>query len=287
MSKKFICPRCHYDTYTKCNIIKHLSIEKECHTDFSTISRSDALKDYKRAERKLERIKCDWCDKEVSKASLSRHRKTCSNKPLDIQGVQQQNSINIFSTLNTLTQSIQQLTEVIIANNIIPTKRNNIIQHITTNIQNVNANVTINNYGNEDTSHLTPEFLSHCLLNPTKGIYNLIDTIHYNPDVPSNHNILHKSVRNNTVQKYIGAQWIECDASNTLDELIRKGYRILNAHFLSHFANDPELHDDEIKARSLERFRFLGDKTCNDYHSVKRELRCLIKDKTMYVIASP
>ncbi len=154
-------------------------------------------------------------------------------------------------------------------------------------VQYNNIQVNLNNFGQENISHLTHDFLSHCLMNPSKGFPSLIENIHYHKDVPENRNIRCKSLKQNIFEKYIDSEWRSCDASNTLDELIRKGYRILNTHYTQHFMNDPEFMDNEMKQRAMERFRFLSDKTCNDYFSVKRELRLLIKDKTMYLIASP
>lgn len=152
---------------------------------------------------------------------------------------------------------------------------------------NNNINISLNSFGQETLTHLTHDFLSHCLLNPSKGFTSLIETIHYNNDVPENRNIRCKSLKRNVFEKYIDSEWRSCDASNTLDELIRKGYRILNTHYTQHFMNDPDLMEDELKQRAYERFRFLCDKTCNDYFSVKRDIRLLIKDKTMYLIAPP
>jgi hypothetical protein len=156
---------------------------------------------------------------------------------------------------------------------------------IITNTNNININ--LNSFGQETLTHLTHDFLSHCLLNPSKGFTSLIENIHYNNDVPENRNIRCKSLKRNVFEKYIDSEWRSCDASNTLDELIRKGYRILNTHYTQHFMNDPDLIEDELKQRAYERFRFLCDKTCNDYFSVKRDIRLLIKDKTLYLIAPP
>jgi hypothetical protein len=159
--------------------------------------------------------------------------------------------------------------------------------HINGMMQYNNIQVNLNNFGQESTSHLTHDFLSHCLMNPSKGFPSLIENIHYHKDAPENMNIRCKSLKQNIFEKYIDSEWRSCDASNTLDELIRKGYRILNTHYIQHFMNDPEFMDNEMKQRALEKFRFLSDKNCTDYFSVKRELRLLIKDKTAYLIAPP
>ena len=124
-------------------------------------------------------------------------------------------------------------------------------------------------------------------MNPKKGMSSLIENIHYNKDYPENQNIRCKSLKQNIFEKYVDAEWRVCDASNTLDELINKGYRILNSHYVEHFMNDPTVYDNEMKQRALERFRFLGDTTSQDYHAVKRDLRLLVKDRTVYLLESP
>jgi hypothetical protein len=163
------------------------------------------------------------------------------------------------------------------------TNNNNIVN--THNTNNITQN--INNFGNETTSHLSHEFLEHCLRNPKKGMSKLIENIHYNPDIPENHNLRCRSLKQNTFEKLVDEEWRICDASNTLDELIRKGYRILNTHYAENVQSDPTFFDDEDRVQMYERFRFLSDTSCNDYFAVKRDLRLLVKDRTMYLLASP
>jgi hypothetical protein len=158
----------------------------------------------------------------------------------------------------------------------------------TTNILNQqNINITINNFGEESTQHLTPEFLRNCILNPTREFKNLITEIHYNPDVPENHNLRFKSSKRNTFEKFITLGWQECDATNTLDELIRKGYRVLNAHYMAHVMNDPHIQESETTMRMYERFRILSDQQSLEYNAVKRDLRVLVKDRTAFVLVAP
>jgi hypothetical protein len=188
--------------------------------------------------------------------------------------------------LNAINDKLDMLSKAMHVQNITinTTNNNNII-----NTQNTTNNITqtINNFGNETTSHLSPEFLEHCLRNPKKGMSKLIENIHYNPDVPENHNLRCRSLKQNTFEKLVDAEWRICDASNTLDELIRKGYRILNAHYAENVQSDPSFFDDEDKVRMYEHFRFLSDTSCNDYYAVKRDLRLLIKDRTVYLLVSP
>jgi hypothetical protein len=156
--------------------------------------------------------------------------------------------------------------------------------NVTINNNNLQINVSINNYGEEDTSYITPELLSYCIKNPKKGMTSLIESIHFNPEHTDNHNIRCKSLKDNVFEKCIGNEWRLCDASNTLDELIRKGYKILNSHYTENIMPGILAQDDERTMHMYERFRFLSDTTCNDYYAIKRDLRLLVKDRTMYLL---
>lgn len=287
--KKIQCARCGYSTDRKSNLMNHLNKKIACKVKLQDISIADLIKQIdEKHTGKLETVLCEFCNIQVTKANYSRHKKSCKDKPdepvnIDITTLKEQLTEEITKKvreelqLDFQTQLQQYVNQ--------SSNQGTVITNITNNLINVQANITLNTFGNEDVSHLTHDFLSHCLLNPTKGFPSLIDSIHYNTDAPQNHNLRFKSSKKSSFEKYVDTHWIECDASNTLDELIRKGYKILNAHYMEHFMNDPEVLENEIKQRAFERFRFLSDKTCNDYHSMKRELRLIVKDRTMYILA--
>lgn len=272
--KKFICPRCGVECSLKANLTSHLNNKTLCEGKVSNISREDALKLFQR-ERKLPSVSCQYCNKIVSNKSLKRHLTICNKKPIDINNVQIDDDIET-RIVNRVLEEIKDRFTGVIQNNTYQTINNN-----------TTVFVNLKTFGNEDMTHLTNDFLSHCLLNPTKGITQLIENIHYNKDVPENNNIRFKSNKNNTFEKYYESKWIECDASNTLDELIRKGYRVLSKHYADYFIDNPEYYEDNIKRLAIERFRFLADTGSQQYCSVKRDIRLLIKNKTAYVVASP
>lgn len=261
----------------KANITSHLKNKTLCEPKTADISREDALKMFE-TTRKLPIIECQYCKKIVTKKSFTRHLTTCRSKPSSSTEASSSNTVNgdvILEKLNRIEamfSSMQQGGTYNTYNNV---------------VNNTLLNISIKPYGNETMSHLTTEFLSHCLHNPTKGITQLIENIHYNENVPENHNIRFKSKKSNTFEKYTDEQWIECDASNTLDELIRKGYRVLSKHYDENFKGKPEYDDDDLKREAIEMFRFLADTTSIKYCSVKRDIRLLIKNKTFYVIAPP
>jgi len=285
-SKKFTCPRCGLASNLKANICVHLRTKKPCEPKLSDVSRDKVLESLKR-ERKLPTTECEFCNKVISKKALKKHLTICSAKPSTSQDAVSA----LVENVNIDDRDKRLLTAFIdILHKEIGELKQQIGQPNTTNmINNVfnnTINISINSFGNETTTHLTSDFLSHCLLNPTKGITKLIENIHYSADVPENRNIRFKSNKNNTFEKYLDEQWFECDASNTLDELIRKGYRVLNQHYMDNFMDNPDYNDD-MRRLSIEKFRFLADTSCVQYCSVKRDIRLLIKNKTCYVIAPP
>lgn len=281
---EWICHRCHHKTSTKGNLVSHLKRKKPCSTTYEQTSIEDCLK---QLERKTpnKTYTCEQCDASfTTRQAKHKHRTSCKGvveqlsvvvKQDDIQELKAQNVV-LQQQANMLLERLERVEKSVQA------KQPSIV-----NNTQINISVNLNNFGHEDVSHLTPEFLSYCLLNPRKGMASLIETIHYHKDIPNNHNLRCKSLKQNMFEKYVDAEWRTCDASNTLDELIKKGYRIMNAHYTEHFMNDPTIFEDENRQRIYERFRFLSDTTSTDYFAVKRDLRLLVKDKTVYLLASP
>ena len=297
------CKRCGYSATTKASLIRHLMSKNPCEAKHDSTSRQALIEQLQHREYITDTVNCPCCNKLLSKSHLSRHKKVC--KKNTHQNGEAQASFG--SMVQVSTQTIEHLQAEIQAKLQAQfqvqidelrselQKQKDTLQGATSSTTTVVNNTTIthgntyniqlNSFGQENTSYLTPEFLTYCLLNPKKGMSSLIEKIHYNKDYPENHNLRCKSLKNNVFERFVDAQWTLCDASNTLDELIKKGYRILEAHLSETYLSDPEFFDDEHKVEDMQRFRqVLNDKKSNDYHSVKRDLRLLVKDKTMYLL---
>lgn len=295
------CPRCGDAFKRKENLVLHLRRKNECPTKNENTPRATLLKTLTEKKYNDKTYNCEFCGKKFNLSSCkSRHRKTCKKRNdnnLEDSNTSTSNTtdLNTATTNNPASNVSKAEFELMVkkmkemeARLDAYTKAGGTVNNINNGTNyTTNININLNNFGQESTNHLTNEFLSHCIFNPTKGISSLIETIHYNKDIPENHNLRCRSLKQNLFEKFVDSEWRTCDASNTLDELIRKGYRILNSYYTEHLMNDPEINENESKIRALERFRFLGDKTCNDYYAIKRELRVLVKDRTAYVLASP
>lgn len=324
---KWICKRCGHEATTKSNLIRHLHRQTVCDVTKTNITIEAFIEELTKKVYNDKTYDCEFCGTKFnSRSNKSRHKKTCktlkkSSEPIedephvniahvepskvDITQLQEPNLeipqesnimvyINALQAKNKILEDRLEQMERLIASSSIT---NNTNSSINTNNNNNNNNTTVTNnvtinvdkrsFGNEDISYLTTDFLSYCVLNPRKGIASLIENIHFNTEHPSNQNLRCKSFKQNTFEKYVGTEWRICDASNTLDELIKKGYRILNAHYMEHIMNDPNICDDENTQKIYEKFRYLGDNSCMDYFAVKRELRVLVKDRTIFLLASP
>lgn len=230
---------------------------------------------------------CHQCNKVYNHASsLSKHKKTCvPPPPVATKPVNETNEDNLQKQIDKLKKELDELKQAqIVGTGATGTHgASGSTTNITNNNNITNIVINLNNFGNEDLSHITPQLLEFCLLNPKRGITSLIENIHYDENMLCNNNIRHKSSKRQVLEKWVDSTWIECDESNTIDELIRKGYRLLNIHHADNYGSDPNIQDDDMLRKKYEYFRFLSDKQHIDYYAVKRDMRLLIKNKSPYI----
>lgn len=105
----------------------------------------------------------------------------------------------------------------------------------TTNIQN---NIILNNYGNEDISHITDKLKTELLKIPYGAIPKMIKAIHFNDKKPENKNIMLPNKKENLVKVFKDNKWVYKDKNDTITELIDSKYMIIDDHY-------DELHEDE------------------------------------------
>tara|TARA_A100001015_G_C14477958_1_gene514341 strand:- start:101 stop:577 length:477 start_codon:yes stop_codon:yes gene_type:complete len=97
-----------------------------------------------------------------------------------------------------------------------------------TNIQN---NIIINNYGDEDMSHITDKIKNELLKIPYGAIPKLIERVHFNDEKPENKNILLPNKKDNMLKVYHGDKWIYKNKSETIRDLIDSKYMIIDNHY--------------------------------------------------------
>lgn len=104
----------------------------------------------------------------------------------------------------------------------------------TTNINSNNTynnTIIVNNFGYENISYLTPEFIEKCACLLSIGVKTMVKAIHLNKHHPENHNIKVTNIKSPYIPILMNQKWIFKDKKETLRLLIEKTTDILKCHF--------------------------------------------------------
>ena len=274
----FTCERCFEVFASKQNLHKHLTRKFLC-TPLDTNHNIDVsiLKNKLRYKNKTKFI-CQICENSfATKQSLDRHIFKCNES--------KQHS-NIEKELEQCKEHIKSLEDKL--NATISQNDTRYMQTIENNINTIqitnNFQILLNNFGNEKTDHLTNQFLDTCLLGLKTGMKNLLREIHFNPNVPENHNVRSLSKKQNTLEFFSDGSWHPCDKNNTLDQMIRNGYKILFKHFLNNHIDTNSQEQQQRNEHINEYLTNLLRKEGNSYYELRRDLYMLILDGNFYII---
>ncbi len=102
---------------------------------------------------------------------------------------------------------------------------NNTITNNNTTTNNT-TNITVNNYGQEDTSYIPHDVLGRRLLAKTKGVIDTIKDLHLHDDHPENHNIYMLSSRRDVFEVFQDGAWQPQAGTALIDDLLFRGYRL-------------------------------------------------------------
>ena len=94
----------------------------------------------------------------------------------------------------------------------------------TYNIEQQNNQINLNNFGNEDVSHLTDKFMNRILSIPYVGVQKLIEKVHFNKKKPENKNIALTNKKEKMIKIYKNNKWKYKNREEILDELINTNY---------------------------------------------------------------
>lgn len=300
----FKCKRCGFDSQHKHVLKRHLlrknvcAVSPECGGE--DIDVNDLLQELEpEIDENVQSYKCEFCDKRFKHLSnKSAHKKTCAAKrSIEKQVVNSEET----RTVNKAAAFLQEAGAQNVLGDLVGLAGDNgvainLLQKICTLLetqQNTpttqviatqnNIQINLNNFGNESLQHVKQDssFLTDCLLNCNNGIKQLLQKIHFDKEAPMNNNIRVLSRKQNLLERFEDGIWKPCDKNNTLDDMIRRGYRILYQHFLDN------LLSDEIKEREdflTDYFIKLGSRSNNIYYQLRRDVFVMILDNTLYVV---
>lgn len=237
------CELCNFETKIKPHFNRHIGTAKhkkkylnsQSHENESLKKKTDDTDESKeieyvsdvvilKKEKKKEIFKCEMCGRELStKGHLARHiRSHCpetkSKKESNIfKDMLEEQKIQFENERKNLYKQIEKLLD----------KVGN-----TTNIQsNVKNTITLNNYGNENLSHITDSLKTQLVKIPYGMIPKLIEQVHFNDEYPENKNIALTNSRDNKIKVFSDNKWVYKDKEETINDLVDGKYYILDAHY--------------------------------------------------------
>lgn len=231
MTKQYVCPRCGYVTHLKFDFRKHINRKIICpavNTDVSL----DHLKKTIDEKSNVKKMKCDLCEKEF-----------ISNKGWKNHECKKDKVSELITRIDKLEKEMETKC---ISQNI-----TNNIQNITNNIQinnnNNNSNYNLRAFGEEDKSFLTDKVIGD-LFFMNLNFKELIETLHFNSEMPENNNIRIKSSKRNLLEIFRGDKWDIVTFVNGLNEVLQNGNKI----FQDYYRNNKDSVKDEMTKEELE-----------------------------------
>ena len=228
----YTCEHCNISTKIKSHYNRHLNTKKHRKKieELSSIKvekvYSKSQKEPKKSQKepkKSQYLVCEYCDKKyTSFANKRRHElHRCKN-----------NNANMVQMLNDKNKYIK---EIEMANMEMKKERTKLYKKIDELISKVghtfNQNIILNNYGNEDMSHISDTFKTQLLKIPYMMIPKMIEAVHFNENKPENQNIAITNKNDNKLKVYKNNKWIYQNKKETINDLMDSKYYTLDCHF--------------------------------------------------------
>lgn len=261
----FACKRCGYNTRYKRNLIRHLLRKKMCLPILKDVSREKLLQtidgcliehdqsksivstDVDSLSKK--KFQCALCKKKFTRKDNLRvhenhycaYTKTAmgmSELAKELLSLKQKND-ELTSKYEKLSEKLSSKQNQILNVSLVQgcpngsqTNINSNVQNVTQHVtQNVTQNIIINNYGKEHITHLSPSFMTSLLKIPYNSIQKLIQAIHFDPSHPENHNLKIPNRKEKFAVVYNDGKWVYTRKKDLIENMVDKGYTLLDAHF--------------------------------------------------------
>ena len=244
----YFCECCNFKTQLKGNYKMHLNTvkHKKLSTNYdnkpfknnenvaqmSTNIAQMSTNEHKSSSFPSSKIICKYCDKTFkTKPNLKRHIKMYCKQIKETETIDLKKKIEMMESKhekekNELYKKIEQLI--------------NKVGNTTNNITHNTQNIILNNYGNEDLSHISDKLKSQLIKIPYAMIPKMIEAVHFNEAKPENNNIQIPNKKDNLVKIYSNNKWIYKDKEQTLNDLVDGKYNILD-NFYEYIQNNENL----------------------------------------------
>ncbi len=267
-----MCDRCGKKYNHKGNFVAHLNRKNHCNSEINDISIESLklkyginknIKKEKQVYTKLynneNKYICEQCGKFfIRKDSIVRHLKKYCKYTNNMSGCN-----------NDAIEELKVKIKILEDKNIITNITNHINQ--TQTINNNTINITINNFGEEDYSHITSEFVKNLITNiNSSSIAKMFEAVHFNN--PYNLNIKLPNKKDSLITIWQNNKWISDLNNNILDGIIVKNF--------------DRIHDfyEELEEKLSENIKSKYNNYADQFEKIKGEERKLVKKETELVL---
>ena len=223
----YVCKMCNFSTKIKTHYNTHLNTLKHIKNSKNSKNVNNLI------TVKKDNFVCECSKIFTTKSHLTRHKNKYCKLIKNNEGEILENEIKSLKQLFN-----EQKREYDKERKILYKQINKLIDKVghTTNIQ--SNTINLNNYGNEDLSHLTDNFKSKLLKIPFGAIPKMIAAVHFNDSKPENKNIKLINKKENKIKVFSGNKWVYKDKEQTINDLMDGKYFILDSFYESKVDND-------------------------------------------------
>ena len=229
--KRFNCEHCNFSSNLNSDLNRHLKTKKHI-KNINKVS-SDYVKNMYFSSKTLQNppksmyfpsktlqngdhFKCEYCDKVFSrKDNLTRHLQgRCKLKNVDYKDLFYEMKKQLDEEKIDFKKHIEIL-----------------LKKVGNTTINNTQNIQLNNYGNENLSHITESLKSQLIKTPYGMIPKLIEHVHFNEKHPENKNIALTNKSDNKIKIFTGNKWIYKNKTEIVNDLVDGKYFILDTHY--------------------------------------------------------
>ena len=277
------CELCNFSSNLKSNYNRHLKTIKHLNKKeasdhallMSTNEHKMSTNEHKKNENEHKmstnehkknenekKFSCSFCDdKFKTQANKRRH---------ELHYCKQNNAVIYQQSINKdkiITQLKNEKTELY-------KKMDTLLQKVgDTTIHNT-QNIQLNNYGNEDLTHITEGLKTELLSVPYGMIPKMIEAVHFSDEKPENKNIIIPNKNQNFIKIYKDNKWIYKDKDETLTDLVDSKYMIMDEHY--EVLEEGECVSNNIKSRFIKFKKYYDEGDKEMVEALKKECELVL-----------
>jgi len=276
------CDYCNYNTLIKTHYNKHLNTKKHLKNMsklddilIKKISNSKSDSKMNTNEHKLckSELMCKYCNKFFNTIPSRRRHELhyCKVKKND----ENQRIIEIENKYK-IELEIEKKEKEFYKGEIetLQKRIEDLISKNRTTIINIDKQINLNSYGNEDLSHITEKFKDQMLKIPFVAIPKMIEEVHFSDKKPENNNIKLTNKKENYVKVFKNDKWIFKDRKSTIKQLMDDKYTIIDNHY-EQSKEDPKPKHVESQFKKFKEMYNEGDRDLHNEIRIDCELLLL------------